>query len=167
MSAVHQTFEAVRIALAALKANKARGVLTTLGIIIGIVAVVTTMTAANGLANSFKESASIIGADVLYISHHPWIVTGNFFQFRNRPRLSLKESEKLEERLRSALAVNPDRRNSPQHQVSVRHQRQHQDHRDHSQAYADVERGARGGQVLLGPGRAVQASGLRDRQDHP
>ncbi len=107
MSAVHQTFEAVRIALAALKANKARGVLTTLGIIIGIVAVVTTMTAANGLANSFKESASIIGADVLYISHHPWIVTGNFFQFRNRPRLSLKDSEKLEERLRSAVAVNP------------------------------------------------------------
>jgi putative ABC transport system permease protein len=97
----------MRIALAALKANKARGVLTTLGIIIGIVAVVTTMTAANGLANSFRESASIIGADVLYISHHPWIITGNFFQFRNRPRLSLKEAEKLEDKLRSAVAVNP------------------------------------------------------------
>ena len=107
MSAVHQTFEAVRIAFAALRANTARGVLTTLGIIIGIVAVVTTMTAANGLANSFRESASIIGADVLYISHHPWIVTGNFFQFRNRPRISLKEGEKLERRLRSAVAVNP------------------------------------------------------------
>jgi putative ABC transport system permease protein len=79
----------LRIALGALKANTARGVLTTLGIIIGIVAVVTTMTAANGLAGSFRENASIVGADVLYISHHPWIVTGSFFQFRNRPRLSL------------------------------------------------------------------------------
>ncbi len=107
MSAVHQTREAVRIALAALRANTARGVLTTLGIIIGIVAVVTTMTAANGLANTFRDSASIIGADVLYISHHPWIVTGNFFQYRNRPRLSLKEGDSLERQLRSAVAVNP------------------------------------------------------------
>jgi len=107
MSAAHQTFEAMRIALAALRANKARGVLTTLGIIIGIVAVVTTMTTANGLANSFRESASIMGADVLFVSHHPWIITGNFFQYRNRPRLSLRESEKLEAQLRSAVAVNP------------------------------------------------------------
>jgi putative ABC transport system permease protein len=97
----------LRIALGALKANTARGVLTTLGIIIGIVAVVTTMTAANGLAGSFRENASIMGADVLYISHHPWIVTGSFFQFRNRPRLSLLESDKLERRLKSAVAVNP------------------------------------------------------------
>lgn len=107
MSAVHQTAEALRIAYAALRANTARGVLTTLGIIIGIVAVVTTMTAANGLANSFRESASIIGADVLFVSHHPWIVTGNFFQYRNRPRLSLQDGERLERQLRSAVAVNP------------------------------------------------------------
>ncbi len=107
MSSLHQTAEAVRIAWAALRANPARGVLTTLGIIIGIVAVVTTMTAANGLANSFRESASIVGADVLYISHHPWIITGNFFQYRNRPRLSLKEGARMERQLRSAVAVNP------------------------------------------------------------
>ena len=56
MSKIHGSVEALRIALAALRANKARGVLTTLGIIIGIVAVVTTMTAANGLANNFRES---------------------------------------------------------------------------------------------------------------
>ncbi|MEZ4762737.1 MAG: hypothetical protein R3C26_05890 [Calditrichia bacterium] len=47
-----------KVALNALRANKARGILTTLGIIIGIVAVVTTMTAANGLSNSFKEIIS-------------------------------------------------------------------------------------------------------------
>jgi putative ABC transport system permease protein len=105
--ATHSAVESLRIALGALKANTARGVLTTLGIIIGIVAVVTTMTAANGLAGSFRENASIMGADVLYISHHPWIVTGSFFQFRNRPRLSLLESDKLERRLKSAVAVNP------------------------------------------------------------
>ncbi|MFV2072064.1 MAG: ABC transporter permease, partial [Thermoanaerobaculales bacterium] len=107
MSRVHASVEAVRIAFAALKANKARGVLTTLGIIIGIVAVVTTMTAANGLANSFKESVSVLGTDVLYVSRMPWIFTGRFFQFRNRPNLTLKDSGKLERQLGNRVAVNP------------------------------------------------------------
>ena len=64
------TIEAVRIAVAAIRANKARGVLTTLGIVIGIVGVITTMTAANGLANNFKESVSALGSDVaLRLAH--------------------------------------------------------------------------------------------------
>jgi putative ABC transport system permease protein len=99
--------EAFRIAIAAIRANTARGVLTTLGIIIGIVAVVTTMTAANGLANAFRESASVIGTDVLFVSRTPWIMTGRFFQFRNRANLTLKDSERLGRTLRSAIAVNP------------------------------------------------------------
>jgi len=107
MSRIHSSVEALRIALAALRANKARGVLTTLGIIIGIVAVVTTMTAANGLANTFRESVSVLGTDVLYVSRTPWIIQGRFFQFRNRPNLSLKDSEKLARQLGSAAAVNP------------------------------------------------------------
>jgi putative ABC transport system permease protein len=107
MSRIHSSMEALRIAIAALRANKARGVLTTLGIIIGIVAVVTTMTAANGLANSFRESVSVLGTDVLYVSRTPWIIQGRFFQFRNRPNLRLKDSEKLARQLGSAAAVNP------------------------------------------------------------
>jgi len=107
MSKIHGSVEALRIALAALRANKARGVLTTLGIIIGIVAVVTTMTAANGLANNFRESVSVLGTDVIYVSRMPWIFQGNFFQFRNRPNLELKDSEKLARQLGSAAVVNP------------------------------------------------------------
>jgi len=107
MKTIYEKIEAFRIALAAIKANKARGILTTLGIVIGIMAVATTMTAANGLANNFKESISAIGSDVLYISKMPWIFTGNFFEFRNRPNLTLKDSDKLERRLTHAAAVNP------------------------------------------------------------
>ena len=107
MSRLHASFEAFRIALAALRANKARGVLTTLGIIIGIVAVVTTMTAANGLANNFRESVSVLGTDVLYVSRMPWIFQGRFFQFRNRPNLDLKDSQKLARHLGSGAIVNP------------------------------------------------------------
>ena len=107
MRYLYELRESLRIALAAIKANKARGVLTTLGIIIGIVAVVTTMTAANGLQNSFKESISAVGSDVLYVTRMPWIITGNFFEYRNRENLTLKEAQKLAARLSEAKAVNP------------------------------------------------------------
>jgi len=108
MRSFTEHIEAFRIAFAALKANKARGILTTLGIIIGIVAVGTTMTAANGLANNFRESISAIGSDVFYVSKRPWVMVGNFFEFRNRPNLSYKDGQKLEQRLVSAVAVNPN-----------------------------------------------------------
>ncbi len=107
MRALNDTIESLKIALAAIKANKSRGVLTTLGIVIGILAVITTMTAANGLGNTFRESISALGSDVLYVSRRPWIMTGNFFQFRNRKNLGLKEAQKLEESLKNALAINP------------------------------------------------------------
>jgi len=102
-----EVLEAFRIAVGSIRANTARGVLTTLGIIIGVMGVITTMTAANGLANSFRESVSALGSDVVYVSRMPWIIRGNFFDFRNRPNVDLKEATKLERRLDSALAVNP------------------------------------------------------------
>jgi putative ABC transport system permease protein len=101
------TLEALRLAIGAIRANKARGVLTTLGIVIGVLGVITTMTAANGLANNFRESVSALGTDVVYVSRMPWIIRGNFFDFRNRPRVSLREVEKLESRLPHAAAINP------------------------------------------------------------
>ncbi len=99
--------ESLRIALRAIRANKARGALTTLGIIIGIVAVVLTMTAANGLQNRFRESFSAVGTDVIYVSRMPWVVMSDFFRFRNRPNLDLREARALEDNLRGRAIVNP------------------------------------------------------------
>ncbi len=107
MRFMDQHRESFRMAVAAIKSNKARGVLTTLGIIIGIVAVATTMTVSNGLGNNFKESISSIGSDVYYVSRMPWIIMGDFFTFRNRPNVTFKESEKLRQHLKTAVAINP------------------------------------------------------------
>src|SRR5262247_2356301 len=106
--------ESLRIALRALWANKVRGSLTTLGIIIGIVAVVTTMTAVNGLKNKFRESFSAVGSDVIYVSRMPWVVMDDFFIYRNRPNLSLREANALEDKMRGRAIVNPtlDSRNN-------------------------------------------------------
>jgi putative ABC transport system permease protein len=100
-------YESLRLAFDALVANKARGALTTLGIVIGIVGVSTTMTAVNGLSNRFKESVSVLGSDVVYVSRMPWIIRGNWFEFRNRPSVTYKEAVALEAALADAVAVNP------------------------------------------------------------
>src|SRR3989442_5266478 len=99
--------ESLKIALRALRANKARGSLTTLGIIIGIVAVVVTMTAANGLKNRFRESFASVGTDVIYVSRMPWVVMNDFFLYRNRPPLELREALALEDKMRGKAIVNP------------------------------------------------------------
>jgi putative ABC transport system permease protein len=101
------TSESFRIAMAALRANRARGALTTLGIIIGIVAVVLTMTAANGLQNKFRQTFSAVGADVVYVSRMPWVITNDFFLYRNRPNIELRQADLLEERLRGKAIVSP------------------------------------------------------------
>lgn len=99
--------ESLRIAFSAIRANKARGALTTLGIIIGIVAVILTMTAVNGLQRSFRSSFASVGADVIYVSRMPWIIMNDFFLYRNRPQIELRQAYALEDRLRGKAIVNP------------------------------------------------------------
>lgn len=99
--------ESFRIALSAIRANKARGALTTLGIIIGIVAVILTLTAAHGLQSTFRSSFSAVGTDVVYVSRMPWVITGDFFIYRNRPEIELRQAGELEHRLRGKAIINP------------------------------------------------------------
>ena len=99
--------ESFMIVLGVLRSNKSRAILTTLGVVIGIMAVATTMTVSNGLGNSFKEDISAVGSDVLYVSRMPWVIQGDFFKYRNRPRITFEESEKLSRQITSTVAINP------------------------------------------------------------
>ena len=100
---IHESF---KIAMSAIAANKGRGALTTLGIIIGIVAVITTMTAFNGMQTAFRQGAGAIGADVIYVSRMPWITMNDFFEFRNRPNLDIAEARDLEKAFEGRAVVN-------------------------------------------------------------
>jgi len=99
--------ESSKIAWQAIIANKARGALTILGIIIGIVAVTTTMMAFNGMQSAFREGAGGIGADVIYVSRMPWMTMNDFFEFRNRPNLDVAEAAALENAFKGRAIVNP------------------------------------------------------------
>jgi putative ABC transport system permease protein len=101
--------EILAIALRAIRANKLRSVLTTLGIIIGIVAVTTMSTAIVGLREAFISSISSFGSDVLYVDKFPWFAMGDWGQFRNRKDITYEQYEKLKSMLKNYEAMAPSK----------------------------------------------------------
>jgi len=98
--------EGLAISWSAIRANKLRSVLTTLGIVIGIVTVTLMGTAIEGLNRAFENSISFIGGDVLYVDRGSWMQSYDEWQnARKRPALSLADADDLSEELSLASAV--------------------------------------------------------------
>ena len=64
--------EGLLISFGAVRANKMRAALTTLGIVIGIVTVTLMGAAIHGLNAAFLKSISAIGTDVFFVQKWPW-----------------------------------------------------------------------------------------------
>lgn len=101
--------EGLSISWGAIRANKMRSILTTLGIIIGIVTVTLMGTAIEGLNRAFVKSISFIGADVLYVDRGSWFIDSHaeWMKIRNRPRITLADAVALQKQLTMARAVAP------------------------------------------------------------
>ncbi len=99
--------EGLRIALRAILANKMRSVLTTLGIIIGIVAVTMMATAIEGINRSFEKSASAFGTKVLYIQKFPWVSDGDWWRMRNRRKLQVDYADVITRRATTISSIAP------------------------------------------------------------
>jgi putative ABC transport system permease protein len=69
------SLEAMRIALQSLWANKLRSVLTLLGVVIGVAAVIAVVTFVNGINSYVAEKIFNLGADVFIISKMPAVIT--------------------------------------------------------------------------------------------
>jgi putative ABC transport system permease protein len=93
----------------AIRANKMRSVLTTLGIVIGIVTVTLMGTAIEGLDRAFLKSISALGADVFYVQRNNWMTRTweAWIKERNRRPIRLVEAEALARQLTLAAAVAP------------------------------------------------------------
>lgn len=99
--------EGLRIAFRAIRANKMRSVLTTLGIVIGIVSVTMMATAIEGVNRSFEKSASAFGAKVLYIQKFPWVSGDDWWKYRNRKKLKVEYADVIHRRATTIEAVAP------------------------------------------------------------
>ena len=61
-----ELWEGIKIAVVALRANKMRSFLTTLGVVIGITTVIAIHSIIMGLNDAFYTSISSLGSDTLY-----------------------------------------------------------------------------------------------------
>jgi len=102
----HSLIEGFHIAQSALLANKTRAMLTTLGIVIGVVTVTLMMMIIQGLNKSFTDQISFLGSNTLYVERYPWIWDEDWWKYRNRPRITMEQFEKLKERVTLAEAVS-------------------------------------------------------------
>ena len=62
------SIEAIRVAFHALLANKLRGILTMLGVIIGVAAVITLMSIGRGAQQQITEQVQSLGTNLIFIS---------------------------------------------------------------------------------------------------
>src|SRR4030065_2912312 len=99
--------ESMLIALRAIRANKIRSLLTMLGIVIGIWAVVVMSTAIKGIDNSFQTGMSALGSDVLYVDKWAWFEGGEWWKMRNRRRIDMDAYNNFKEQAKLPLATAP------------------------------------------------------------
>jgi putative ABC transport system permease protein len=110
MTLLTELKEGLGISWSAIRANKMRSVLTTLGIVIGIVTVTLMGTAIEGLNGAFLKAISTIGADVLYVQREDWSGSDTEEEWRKiqkRPRLTIEQAGRLERDLTMSSAVAP------------------------------------------------------------
>jgi putative ABC transport system permease protein len=101
--------EGVGISWDAIRANKLRSMLTTLGIVIGIVTVTLMGTAIEGLNRAFLHSISSLGADVFYVERSSWLIDNeaDWMKAQQHRVVRLAEADALANQLTFADAVAP------------------------------------------------------------
>ncbi len=68
-------FSAIRVALGSLLVNKGRSILTSLGIVIGISAVIALVSAGDGARLLLDEKLDSIGKNIILVTHDPQVAT--------------------------------------------------------------------------------------------
>ncbi len=102
-----ETKEAFRIALQSLWANKLRSVLTLLGVVIGVAAVIAVVTLVNGANVYVTTKFSRYGADVFTVSKQPAIITNSedYERFQKRKNLLFSDYAYVRDNCKRCVAI--------------------------------------------------------------
>src|ERR1700709_2485619 len=87
--------ESVRMALDTLRANKLRSALTILGIVIGVMTVITISSVINGLNNSVSTLVESFGTNVLWIYRFSLFGSRPTPEMLNRKQLTVDDMEAI------------------------------------------------------------------------
>jgi putative ABC transport system permease protein len=97
----------ILIALSSIRANKLRSILTTLGIVIGVLTVITMQTFIEGLNNSVNRELAVIGGHTFYVQKYP-AVTFDIHKFRNRKNIAIEDVHAIEKLATLVSLVAPE-----------------------------------------------------------
>ena len=105
--------EAIRIALLSLWANKLRSILTLLGVVIGVAAVIAVVTFVNGINGYVAEKVFNLGADVFIVSKMPNVITDvdQFIEGNKRKDITMENYEAIVEECSACKIVGAAVRN--------------------------------------------------------
>ena len=109
--------EAVRIALQSLWANKLRSILTLLGVVIGVAAVIAVVTFVNGINGYVAEKIFNLGADVFIISKISPVITNidQFLEGQKRKNLTMEDYDAVAEACKHCVMIGASTFNSNGH----------------------------------------------------
>lgn len=109
--------EAIRIALQSLWANKLRSILTLLGVVIGVAAVIAVVTFVNGINTYVAEKIFNLGADVFIMSKMSPVETNveHFLEAEKRKNLDMEDYRAVLEACRHCDYVGAALRNGNGH----------------------------------------------------
>src|ERR1041385_5506075 len=90
-------WEAFKVALASLRANKLRTALTLMGIVVGVAAVIAVVTIIKGLDRTVATTFSSQGSTVFTVSKRPRVITSreDFIKFNKRKDVTLDDAEAI------------------------------------------------------------------------
>ncbi len=101
--------DAFHMSLEAIKDNLLRSILTLLGIVIGVFAIIAVMTAIRTLESSINSGLNVFGSDVIFIQKSPVIQMGDHNSRRKywkRPNITYPMALELRERMLGAEFVS-------------------------------------------------------------
>ena len=100
--------EGGRIALRTLGVNRLRTVLTLSAVGIGVATLLAIVGIIQGLNGAFSRQLASLGTATLNISRRPYVVTGDWWKYRNRKQLTLAQMQGLSQQSQVATAVVPE-----------------------------------------------------------
>jgi putative ABC transport system permease protein len=98
---------ALGMGLRSMRQNRLRAALSIVGVMIGVATLTAIMSITQGLQVSFARQLAQLGASTLYVTSRPFVVMGDWWRYRNRPKIKLADVAALREHASLLQAVAP------------------------------------------------------------
>ena len=115
--------ESLWMAIESIRTNKTRAILTTIGIVFGVLAIIAMQTLVQGFNSKVGKELSVIGSSTFYVQKYPAIQTGRISSdIRNRKDITMKEAKAIEERATLIKLISPE---DDQFGITIKYKNRH------------------------------------------